>query len=68
MTMRAERVRSCRTTSKEDTPPIVTAPNPIACGRLSAPASGGYIMSDMSAKVEMGISTRRRESAMSRLR
>lgn len=52
--MRAERVRSCRTTSKEDTPPIATAPNPIACGRFSAPASKGYIMSDMSAKVETG--------------
>lgn len=66
--MRAERVRSCRTTSKEDTPPIATAPNPIACGRLSAPTSGGYIMSDMSAKVEVGIKTRCREGAMNRLR
>ena len=34
--------------------PLATAPNPIACSRLSAPASGGYIMSDISAKVEMG--------------
>jgi hypothetical protein len=33
--------------------PIATAPDPIACRRLSAPASGGYIMSDMSAKIEI---------------